>query len=141
MKTLLILILALLLFYLGICLLLFLGQKHLIFFPSREIQLKNLPALPEIEEVYFETADQVQLHGLFLARPSEQVILFLHGNTGNYRPAQFKFFQDLHLSALIFDYRSYGKSAGTIKREEDLEQDARAATVTSRKREDSPPRT
>ena len=114
-------------FYLVLCLFIFFHQKNLIFFPKK--QLLPLPENMNISEVSFLTSDQIKLHAWYLDNKADKTVLFFHGNAGNlsHRTTQLEVFNQLKLNALIFDYRSYGKSAGEIHREQDLYLDAQAA--------------
>jgi len=84
----------------------------------------------DYEDVYFETADGVRLHGWYC--PVEEpraVVLFAHGNAANitYRyPDLIRFTKDMHVSVFAFDYRGYGRSEGAPS-EKGLLADARAA--------------
>ena len=115
--------------YVLIVLLVFFFQSKLIFFPD-----KNLIATPDnyglkYEEVNFNTSDNLRLHGWYIPADSAQyTLIFCHGNAGNIsnRLESIKQFHDLGLNIFIFDYRSYGKSAGSIS-EQGTYLDAEAA--------------
>lgn len=107
-----------LLVYSAIALLMYLFQARLVFLP-------NLPGIssdatpPDIgldyDDVRFEAADGVRLHGWFIPVGGDNpVLLFMHGNAGNisHRLDSIALFHDLGLSVFIFDYRGYGRSAG-----------------------------
>ena len=113
--------------YIGLCLFIFFYQKNLIFFPSK--QVSEIPKHMNIEEVFFQTKDNVKLHAWYLDNKANKTVLFFHGNAGNLsdRKQQLEIFNTLNLNALIFDYRGYGKSNGTITNETDLYLDANAA--------------
>ncbi len=114
-------------FYIGLCGLVFFQQKNFIFLPSKNFL--EVPSNMNIEEVFFETEDNITLHAWYLDNNSNQTVLFFHGNAGNltHRTKQLEVFNELELNALIFDYRGYGKSEGAIKEEEDLYRDSNAA--------------
>jgi fermentation-respiration switch protein FrsA (DUF1100 family) len=91
-------------------------EQHLLYFP--EPVLVATPAIFDLsyEEVTFTTSDDIDLHGWFV--PGEKkapVILFFHGNAGNisHRIDNIRHLHKLGLNTFIFDYRGYGKSAGT----------------------------
>ena len=115
--------------YLGICLLVFLLQARLVYFPFRE-----LVATPEAiglpyEEVSFQAADGVRLSGWFVrAEGARGAVLFCHGNAGNisHRLDTLAIFHRLRLSTLVFDYRGYGDSEGKPS-EQGTYRDAEAA--------------
>ncbi|HEX8069755.1 MAG TPA: alpha/beta hydrolase [Pyrinomonadaceae bacterium] len=84
------------------------------------------------EDVWFETADGVRLHGWFVrartAAPSA-TILYAHGNTGNvsYLGGLAAALAERGFDVLVFDYRGYGRSAGAVTDERALYADADAA--------------
>ncbi len=94
----------------------------------------DLIATPEavgltFEDVYFETTDNVKLHGWYLPSDFPRAsLLFCHGNGGNlsYRTESLRQLQSLNLDIFIFDYRGYGQSEGTLS-EEGTYNDALAA--------------
>ena len=114
--------------YVGLAGLMFFSQSRLLYFPSRQ-----LFATPDRiglihESVEIRTEDGIKLDGWFLPAPQKRgVLLFFHGNAGNisHRLESLKIFHDLGLSVLIFDYRGYGRSEGTIT-EQGLYRDAEA---------------
>ena len=90
-------------------------QPHMIFYPVRELYQTPADWGLDYEDVTFNTADNVQLHGWYIPQqPSEQVLLFFHGNAGNisHRRDSIELFHRLGLSVFIIDYRGYGKSKG-----------------------------
>ena len=84
------------------------------------------------EDVWFTTADGVKLHGWFLQgrqQPAHGTVLYCHGNGGNLTYVR-GVAHDLALhglDVLIFDYRGYGRSEGSIPSEAELYADADAA--------------
>jgi fermentation-respiration switch protein FrsA (DUF1100 family) len=113
--------------YVFICGLLYFFQEKLIFFPSKT--LLEAPNDLRLEDVFFTTSDNVVLHARFMDVGSEKTVLFFHGNAGNVSlwNDQFYLFQKLGYNALTVDYRGYGKSESSIKKEEDIYTDALAA--------------
>ena len=103
--------------YLGIVLLVYIFQSKLLYFPD-----KNIIANPgyyglKYEEVNFKTSDNLNLHGWYVPADSARyTLIFCHGNAGNisHRLESIKQFHELGLNVLIFDYRGYGKSEGSI---------------------------
>jgi pimeloyl-ACP methyl ester carboxylesterase len=115
--------------YIAICVLAFLFQKRLTFFPERRLEMTPARAGLEFEDVFFEAEDGVRLHGWFVPAASERgTVLFFHGNAGNisHRVDTLRLLHDLRLSILAFDYRGYGRSSGSIS-EAGTRADARAA--------------
>lgn len=106
-------------------------ERSIVYQPSSaEAGEWSPPRTIGFEDANFNAADGTRLHGWFLAHPEPRaVVLFMHGNGGNvalWAPS-LKFLVDRHrVSALVFDYRGYGKSAGEPS-EKGILQDARAA--------------
>lgn len=89
--------------------------------------------LPERgEDVWFETADGVRLHGWFVRSergPAEATVIYFHGNGGNlsYLGWLAAHLSRRRLDVLLFDYRGYGRSGGAVSDEAALYADAEAA--------------
>jgi hypothetical protein len=82
-----------------------------------------------VEDAWFTAADGVALHGWYLAHPEPRAaVLLAHGNAGNlsHRWPLLALLHELGCSVLIFDYRGYGRSAGSPN-EQGVYRDARAA--------------
>lgn len=102
--------------YVGLCVLLFLLQRKIVFVPSREMSQTPADGGLEYEDLRIATADGSQIHAWFLpAKKALGVILFCHGNAGNisHRLDTLLIFHRLGYSTLIFDYRGYGQSPGS----------------------------
>src|SRR5262249_10423890 len=82
------------------------------------------------EDAWFQSQDGTRLHGWFCpAQNPRAVVLYTHGNAGNVAGLKWtaRLLQEkLRVSVLVFDYRGYGRSAGTPS-EEGILADARAA--------------
>ncbi|MEA1928837.1 MAG: alpha/beta hydrolase [Candidatus Auribacterota bacterium] len=68
------------------------------------------------EDVTVTTSDKVRIHGWWIpANDNRGTILFCHGNAGNisHRLESIRIFHQLGMNVFIFDYRGYGKSAGS----------------------------
>lgn len=114
--------------YLGIMLLMFLFQKHLVFHPSKNIHSTPGEFGQQYEDIIIETEDGIQLHGWFLpAENDDRTIILFHGNAGNIadRVYLLNSLNELGLNILIFDYRGYGQSDGSPD-EDGLYADGRA---------------
>lgn len=104
-------------------------ERQVIFYPEKKIEFLPAAAGLEHKDVFFRSTDNVKLHGWFIPVGSSRcTILFCHGNAGNVgdRLEKLKFFHGLGCSTFIFDYRGYGKSAGSPS-EKGLYRDAQAA--------------
>ena len=90
-------------------------QSRLMYWPVREVSSRPSEVGLEYEEVAFQSADGVRLTGWYIpAKDASFTILFCHGNGGNVMHLldSVRFFHDLGLSCLAFDYRGYGASGG-----------------------------
>ena len=69
-----------------------------------------------LEDVYFQSADGTELHGLFLEHENPDVhILFCHGNGEHVAytcDLLESYHDDMNATVFSFDYRGYGRSAG-----------------------------
>ena len=115
--------------YVAICVFLFLIQDRLIYFPEKRYGMTPADVRLEYEEVTLTTDDGVTLTAWYVPHPSPKAtFLICHGNGGNMSDfyQTLKTLHRLGYSALIFDYRGYGRSGGTPS-EEGLYRDAEAA--------------
>lgn len=113
--------------YAAVCLLVFLLQARLVWFPAGAVGAP--PSDPRGEERRFATSDGVELHGWwFPCEGALGAVLVCHGNAGNlsHRLHLAGAFLDMDLAVLLFDYRGYGRSAGAPS-EEGTYLDAEAA--------------
>ncbi|MFW5969366.1 MAG: alpha/beta hydrolase [Halofilum sp. (in: g-proteobacteria)] len=117
--------------YALVCLLLFIFQQRLVFFPTRG----DYQATPEFIDlpwraVSLSADDGTRIAGWFVEGPDEDapVVLFFHGNAGDmsHRLGTLSALHDLGAATLMIDYRGYGRSGGSPD-EEGLYRDARAA--------------
>lgn len=116
-------------FYALVCVLAFVFQKRLVYFPQRRLHATPRDAGMAYRDVAFRAEDGVSLHGWFIpAAGAKRVLLFCHGNAGNIadRLESIRIFHDLGLSVFIFDYRGFGRSGGRVG-EAGTYRDARAA--------------
>lgn len=114
----------------GVLLLIWIGQRTLIYFPDRDVPSPAVTGLADVEAVAIQAADGVTLQAWFLPsrtpRPSPAAIVF-NGNAGNraYRTSLAAALRGVGLSVLLFDYRGFGDSEGSPT-EHGLTEDARA---------------
>jgi hypothetical protein len=105
-------------------------DELVLFFPTKFPDGNWKPDGVKFEDAWFNAPGGPKLHGWYCPCDNPRaVLLFAHGNAGNlsHRAAWMTFFQTrLRVTALIFDYRGYGRSEGTPTVEGSL-QDARAA--------------
>ena len=132
--------------YAGLCVMLMIIQRRLIYFPTRESSLApadlQLPT-DRFHQITVRSTDGLILHGWHLLPPGRSaldekerqwelelgrpVILFFPGNAGNrrFRIAELKQLSQLNADVFLIDYRGYGDNSG-VPSEENFAQDARA---------------
>lgn len=123
--------------YLLICLLLYLFQEKLIFFPQKLAKDYRFQFNQPFEELNIATSDKTQLHGLlFKTDSSKGVVFYLHGNGGALdswgEVAQT--YTSLHYDVFLLDYRGYGKSEGAISGQKQLFEDVQTVYDTLKSR-------
>ena len=127
--------------YVGLCILLFFRQSHMVYFPLAPVMQKPSDVGLAYESVALMTADDVRLAGWYVpCAGARGTVLMCHGNGGNIgdRLHPIGLFHELGLNVLIFDYRGYGESAGKPS-EEGTYQDARAAWQYLVEKRNTPP--
>jgi len=104
-------------------------ERSMIYHPDPNLEVSPASIGLAYNDVTLTVSDGTQIHGWWTpAESSRAAILFCHGNAGNisHRLESIRIFHQLDLSVFIFDYRGYGKSAGSPS-EEGTYQDAAAA--------------
>ena len=121
----------------------FLGlEKYVIYVPERAIEMTPKSEGIAYEDVWFPASDGLRLHGWLIPAPNARLTLvWFHGNAGNigHRVDNIKHLHRLlGLNVFIFDYRGYGRSAGTLSdlSEEATYRDAEGALAYLRGRQD-----
>ena len=112
---------------------LWLKQRELIFFPSRDVQRTPGDLQLQYEEVWLPVAgsESVSMSGWWLRADdaSAPTLLYLHGNdlniAGNIE--RIAVLRRIGFSVLIMDYRGYGKSGGGFPSEGQMYEDAATA--------------
>ena len=106
--------------YCMICLVLYVYQEKLIFFPQKLLADYKFHFTQNFEEVWVENkAEDEILHALWFKsknKLSKQVVLYFHGNGGSLEGwgSVAKDFTMLGYDVFMIDYRGYGKSRGKI---------------------------
>lgn len=88
-----------------------------LYFPEKKIIATPDKFNLKYDEINYTTKDNVIIHGWYIySKENRGTIIFCHGNAGNIssRIGQSKFFSNLGFNTLLFDYRGYGKSTGSI---------------------------
>ena len=106
--TLLTIIGALALFYIGVCSLLYFMQERLLFFPS---PVTAYPTHPAIETVSLNSG-ALQLKGWVINKDSEGPLLVYFGGNGEELSQSTSHFVSLPATSILFNYRGYGDSEG-----------------------------
>jgi fermentation-respiration switch protein FrsA (DUF1100 family) len=96
------------------------SEKGIVFFPDPEMVGTPADFRLDYEDVFFEAADGVKLHGWWVPQAGAPVLVWFHGNAGNisHRLENLAWLWKLAgVQVFIFDYREYGRSQGRISRE------------------------
>ncbi|MEY5049797.1 MAG: hypothetical protein RLZZ175_3156 [Bacteroidota bacterium] len=113
--------------YLGFCILFYSTQENFLF-PAKKIEFNfKINSSLNFEELTLKVSKDVQLSGiLFKADKPKGVVLHFHGNEQNILDMESlaKPFVGMGYSFVAMDYRTYGKSTGTLS-EENLFSDAK----------------
>lgn len=107
-----------------------LAEEETWFDPAPESYGNWEPEGLDFEDVWFSCQGE-QLHGWLVEHENPRaVVLFLHGSSGNlsYRDGVLrKLHDELGCTAMVFDYRGFGRSEGRLSGEAALYEDCRAA--------------
>ncbi|MEO8516689.1 MAG: alpha/beta fold hydrolase [Flavobacterium sp.] len=125
--------------YIIFCVVLYFFQEKLIFLPEKLDKNYRFQFGQKFEEVNIKTTDEKLINGLlFKDKHSKGLVFYLHGNAGalNSWGEVAKTYTDLNYDVFVIDYRSYGKSEGTIKGENQLFQDNQTVYDALKKRYD-----
>ncbi len=96
-------------------------EKGTVFFPERILEATPKDyGLQDYEDVFFPATDGTRLHGWLVDGADHRaVLLWFHGNAGNisHRLDNLKLLRKiLRIPILMFDYREYGLSEGSISK-------------------------
>lgn len=118
-------LIALIAIYIGLILLLYFKQKDFIFYPTKLNQNYQFSQFKNFEELFF-AVENVTIHALhFKTTNPKGLVLYFHGNAGaldkwGYEAVEFT---RRNYEVIMPDYRSYGKSTGTLT-EQNMNEDA-----------------
>ena len=118
-----------LLIFSGLVLLIYLFQRHYIYFPLKQAPLRALFLAEKYKVITFNTTDGLTLHAWYKpAARSKPTLLYFHGNAGHigYRVSSVKPYVDAGYGVLLLEYRGYGGNPGAPS-EQGLYRDGRAA--------------
>ncbi len=95
-------------------------QEKILFRPTVLKQDYQYDFSYPFEELFLKTEDSAVINALhFKARNSKGVILYFHGNAGDLSRWGIitEYFVSMNYDVLVMDYRTYGKSTGTLSEE------------------------
>jgi fermentation-respiration switch protein FrsA (DUF1100 family) len=100
------------------------GGNQLFYFLTRDEPSTPAAWGLQYEPIDFKSSDGVRLHGWFIpakgknAKTAKGTIVFSHGNAGSmsYHLGFCAWFADAGYNVIIYDYRGFGKSEGTVDR-------------------------
>ena len=102
--------------YLSVCALVFLFQRRLQYFPTRQaVRLPMGERYRGIEDVELQTADELRIHAWYWPGARPVTLVIFHGNGGD-RSHRLDWMETLHglgLGVFVLDYRGYGGSQGS----------------------------
>lgn len=109
--------------YILLCLILFLVQEKLIFKPEKIPADQKFEFDQDFEELFVSATDRKRINGLlFKTKNPKGLIFYMHGNVGSlnsWGTAPTNYIR-LNYDVFIYDYRSFGKSEGSISSEKQL---------------------
>ena len=111
----------------GLGIALYVFQERLIFYPEKLSSKAKFKFGNDFKEFFYETADGEKINALlFQVDHPKGVIYYHHGNAGNleYWGAKAIDFTSRGYNVMMYDYRGFGKSTGTIKNEKMMYNDA-----------------
>ncbi len=122
--------------YLLICVLLYIFQEKVIFYPQSLAKDYRFHHYPNSIERFVKMQDGTYLHSLlFRTEDPKGVVFYLHGNAGSLQAwgSVAETFTAHQYDVFIPDYRGFGKSEGKIKSEMQLHTDIQALYDTLKK--------
>jgi len=119
------------------------GGNQLFYFPTRDEPSTPATWGLKYEAVDFKSGDGTPLHGWFMPaknkapKAAKGTIVFSHGNAGSisYHLGFCAWLVEASYNVLIYDYRGFGKSGGSVDRR-GMINDVKAAFAYARKRAD-----
>lgn len=120
--------LSLLAIIVGIIFTYYLLQEALIFNPVKLNKDYKYHFKQNFEEIWFKINEEISLNAIhFKSSSAKGLIFYLHGNAENnlYYGEKVQQLCNYNYDLILFDYRTFGKSNGKIKRERDLQKDAK----------------
>ncbi|HEY7545259.1 MAG TPA: alpha/beta hydrolase [Blastocatellia bacterium] len=102
------------------------------FHPERYVATQTWATPRGGEDVWFASEGNLKLHGWFInsqTKPALATVIYFHGNSGNISHVGWlgESLSRRGFNVLLFDYRGYGRSEGSISDEQNIYADADAA--------------
>jgi hypothetical protein len=119
------------------------GGNQLFYFPTRDEPANPATWGLKFESVEFKSGDGTALHGWFIPAKTKNpkgTVIFSHGNAGSlgHHLGFVTWLADASYNILMYDYRGFGKSAGTVDRRGMID-DVKAAFAYTAGRHDVDP--
>ncbi len=119
------------------------GGNQLFYFPTRDEPTTPAAWGLKYEPIDFKSGDGTPLHGWFIpaknkpAKSAKGTIVFSHGNAGSisYHLGFCAWLAEASYNVIVYDYRGFGKSGGTVDRRGMID-DVKAAFAYALKRPD-----
>ncbi len=116
------------------------GGNQLFYFPTRDEPTTPATWGLKYEPIHFKSADGTPLHGWFIPaknKAAKGTVVFSHGNAGSisYHLGFCTWLAEASYNVIIYDYRGFGKSGGTVDRRGMID-DVKAAFSYALKRPD-----
>lgn len=119
------------------------GGNQLFYFPTRDEPSSPAAWGLKFESIRFKSADDTPLHGWFIpakgktAKAAKGTVIFSHGNAGSisYHLGFCAWLAEASYNVIIYDYRGFGKSGGSVDRRGMID-DVKAAFAYALKRPD-----
>ncbi len=111
----------------GLGIAVYIFQEKLIFYPEKLSDKYHFKFEDDFEELNFKTADGETINALlFKVENPKGIVYYHHGNAGNLAgwASRAIDFTSKGFEVLMYDYRGFGKSTGSIKNERMLYSDA-----------------
>jgi fermentation-respiration switch protein FrsA (DUF1100 family) len=116
------------------------GGNQLFYFPTRDEPSTPATWGLKYEPINFKSGDGTPLHGWFIPaknKTAKGTVVFSHGNAGSisYHLGFCTWLAEASYNVIIYDYRGFGKSGGSVGRRGMID-DVKAAFAYARKRPD-----
>lgn len=116
--------------YLLLCIIVYVIQDRLIFFPEKLTANHQYHFFGRFREKNIKAKDGIVLNGLLYEVNSPKgIVLFVHGNAGSIDTWGWvaETYTNLNYDCFVFDFRGFGKSEGNISSEQQFYDDVQAA--------------